>query len=229
MSIVGNDDAPKALVIVPWKSSALGQRARRLARARRRAPAGRQGRLRARARLLRDPRGAVAVPASSRCALATKVDDMGGSGDGLHLLDRGLLRRRRRVHVPDPARGRRRRGDRARALRHADAARQPRIASAWSQLAARARERRLRQGARADRRTTTRPSRRLLAHGPRPAGRRAAPRGRRDRDGREHDGDRPAAREAHALPRHVREPRDAARPARHRQRSDPRLRARWRR
>ena len=24
MSIVGNDDAPKALVIVPWKSSALG-------------------------------------------------------------------------------------------------------------------------------------------------------------------------------------------------------------
>ncbi len=24
MSIVGNDDAPKSLVIVPWKSSALG-------------------------------------------------------------------------------------------------------------------------------------------------------------------------------------------------------------
>ena len=24
MSIVGNDDAPKALVIVPWKSSAIG-------------------------------------------------------------------------------------------------------------------------------------------------------------------------------------------------------------
>jgi hypothetical protein len=24
MSIIGNDDAPKALVIVPWKSSALG-------------------------------------------------------------------------------------------------------------------------------------------------------------------------------------------------------------
>jgi hypothetical protein len=24
MSVVGNDDAPKALVIVPWKSSALG-------------------------------------------------------------------------------------------------------------------------------------------------------------------------------------------------------------
>ena len=24
MSILGNDDAPKALVIVPWKSSALG-------------------------------------------------------------------------------------------------------------------------------------------------------------------------------------------------------------
>ena len=25
MSIVGNDEAPKSLVIVPWKSSALGQ------------------------------------------------------------------------------------------------------------------------------------------------------------------------------------------------------------
>ena len=34
MSIVGNDDAPKSLVIVPWKSSVLGRHARRLERPR---------------------------------------------------------------------------------------------------------------------------------------------------------------------------------------------------
>ena len=65
---------------------------------------------------------------------------------------------------------------------------------------------------------------RLLAHGSGAAGRRAAARRRREGDGGEHDGDHSAAREAHALPRHVRESRDAARPARHRQRPDPRVR-----
>ncbi len=51
--------------------------------------------------------------------------------------------------------------------------------------------------------------------------RRPAPRGPRSCDGRDADGDHSAPREAHALPRDVREHVDARRPARHDHRLDP--------
>ena len=54
MSIVGNDDAPKSLVIVPWKSSELGDTLGLAASLDDVASARRQARVHARARLLRD-------------------------------------------------------------------------------------------------------------------------------------------------------------------------------
>ena len=51
----------------------------------------------------------------------------------------------------------------------------------------------------------------------------ATRRRRREGDAHEPDGADPAVREAHALSRYVREPRHAARPARHGERSDSRL------
>ena len=57
MSIVGNDDAPKSLVIVPWKSSGLGDTLDVRDVSRRRATARRPGRLHERAGLLPDQGG----------------------------------------------------------------------------------------------------------------------------------------------------------------------------
>ena len=57
MSILGNQEAPTSLVIVPWKSSELGELDRHLADARRLQAARRQGRIHAIAALPRDQFG----------------------------------------------------------------------------------------------------------------------------------------------------------------------------
>ena len=65
MSILGNQEAPKALVIVPWKSSELGNVARHLDDARRLEATHRQGGIHADAQLLRNQ---VGNGAPQRCA-----------------------------------------------------------------------------------------------------------------------------------------------------------------
>ena len=85
MSILGNQEAPKALVIVPWKSSELGNVARHLADARRLQATRRQGSVHAGAQLLRNqvgngaPRGACA--GRKRMRRSRNCGAAGGSND----------------------------------------------------------------------------------------------------------------------------------------------------